>query len=697
MAKQLKTANLPQKKTVRKADPVKHNASYEIILLFLISFAVHTFLNILVNKSPKVVIDEGLYTNIARSLAWKGELAFRGQPVNYPYLLYPFTLVPVYWLNRLLGGDVYRYVQVFNTLLITSSVFPAYRFALDFTKDRSKAFKTAAIVSLMPDMLFGGFEMTECLLWPLAFWMIFFCYRRYETGRLGYGLLTALFSGLMFAAKPGAIAAGAVLLTASLLFAIRERKNVLHTLLSIGALLLAVGVVYGVYRLFFHAQDSILGLYSKQTEEWKPQDVFVAIEAVFLLIYLFLFACGGVFGIFPFAHLSAYEKPKRQFIAALAFGILAVIIGTAVFVVPYKWTGELGKIPAHLRYCAMYIPVMYVFTIDRDGPVKPNLGYAVALIVFLVLAIFPGARTGFVKGQTNVIDSMTLDAFIQSSRLNGTATGWILTALVVGFSPVFLYDAFRKQRSAKEQRRSNLSTVGTIYFVIFILFNALCAHVSANVYIDPNIAADAREVNRTIGSKDVLGVTQRYYDDIYSYWLDSRLNIPMQQVTVDQMYLEMQASGGVYAPFVPAEQAPNVNNHETPDTDTIVLGMTIAEHLELSETVRSQTTENGFFTVVGITSSERWVDTMMYGLDDDKLYAGNSALLCFFSEDRNLDGNAILYLTASGGGTLCIGDRRIETGAEAETYEIAVPFAKEITIRAEGGPVRILRYTTKKS
>ena len=95
-----------------------------IIILFFGTFIVHTVLNILVNESPKVIIDEALYTNIARSLAYDGTLAFRGQPVNYPYLLYPFLLVPVYWLNRLIGGDIYRMIQVYNTLLISSSVFP---------------------------------------------------------------------------------------------------------------------------------------------------------------------------------------------------------------------------------------------------------------------------------------------------------------------------------------------------------------------------------------------------------------------------------------------------------------------------------------------------------------------------------------------------------------------------------------------
>ena len=37
-----------------------------ILLLYLVSFLVHCVLNILVNEGPTVIIDEGLYPNIAR-------------------------------------------------------------------------------------------------------------------------------------------------------------------------------------------------------------------------------------------------------------------------------------------------------------------------------------------------------------------------------------------------------------------------------------------------------------------------------------------------------------------------------------------------------------------------------------------------------------------------------------------------------
>ncbi len=661
-------------------------------LLAVASFVVHVVLNVLLISNPTVVIDEGLYTNIARSLAWEGELAFRAQPINYPFLLYPLLLVPVYWLNFWLGGDIYRYVQVFSTLLVTSSVIPAFLFARDFSKDEKKAFLAAALVALMPDMVMGGYEMTECVLWPLALWLLFFGYRFFVGNRYTDGLMTALMAALMFFAKPGAIVMGAVLLLGCLLLSIRNReRSIKPVLASLLVLLALIGAIYGLYLALLHQPSSLIGLYAKQTSEWQPRDILVAMEATLLLAFLFVFACGGVFGILPLAFLKHYSGEQRSFIKAAAAGVVAVIIGVAVFVVPYKWDGSLGKLPLHMRYCSMFIPAFYVFSMAIDVPYSgmDRGRLKGAMIGFVALSLFPGVRTGFVYGKSGSVDSFALSAFTTTRRLNGAVMGWLVTIALIIFVLYVLLN-LRVGWSAKMQRRS------TVCFALFLLLNAVCAQINANVYIDPTISIDAQEVNERIGHQESLGVTQRYYDDIYSYWLDGHLNGPMQQVTIDQMFIEMEATNGVYAPFVPVEQAPNVNNHATPDTNLLVLGMTIAEHLELSDAVQSTKTSNGHFTVVELSTGDRWVDSMLYGLDDNTLYAEKEGYLHIFDTNRNQNGTLFLQITAYGAGTLRVQDQQIELSKEQKTYWIQVPFASVITVGAEGGNVMILSYSTGK-
>ena len=291
-----KEAEVPAAKVSAPAPEItsaKDGSGKYLLLIFIIAFAAHLVLNIHIKTAPTVVIDEGLYTNIARSLAFEGELAFRGQPVNYPYLLYPMLLVPVYLLNNALGGDVFHYIQVLGTLLATSSLIPAYLFAKRFTRSGKKALLSAAAVALMPDMLMGAYAMSESLLWMLSLWLIYFAYRLFTEHKAIYGLLTALFSGLMFAAKPGAVVMGAVLLLAYLIYTIREKKGVLKAVLPILLLVAIAGAVYGIFLMLYRYPDTILGLYEKQTSEWKSKDFLVALEAFFLLSFLFVFASGG--------------------------------------------------------------------------------------------------------------------------------------------------------------------------------------------------------------------------------------------------------------------------------------------------------------------------------------------------------------------------------------------------------------------
>lgn len=665
-----------------------------LLLLYVASFLVHVILNIAVTGGPTVVIDEGLYTNIARSIAWEGKIAFRSQPVDYISIFYPLLLVPVYRLNWLLGGDIYRVIQVFNTLLITSSVIPAFLFALDVTKDRRKAFWTALLVSLMPDMVMGGYLMTESVLWPMALWLLYFAYRWYTREQNLYGLLTALFTGLMFFTKPGAVAFGAVLILVRTVLMLRgKQRDMRGALMPILLLLLMIAGIYALYVFGFGQDMSVLGLYDKQTSEWQPKDILVALEATFLTVFLFVFACGGIFALFPLLFLKEYEPKDRTFIRACYLGILAVIIGTAVFVVPFRWGHRLGQLPLHLRYASMFIPAFFVFALtieQNDRQMRSRIRTVRAvLIVFAVLCMFPGVRSGFVYNssfKSNPIDSLVLSAFCTTTRLNGRAAGLLATFLMLIFCAYLLVEAGKGWKGSLQKNAA-------LFLMAFTVFNAVCAHINAAIPIDPGIGKDANEVRERIGAETALGISQRFYDDIYSYMLDAHLNRPMQQVTVEQMFLKMNESKGVYSPFIPEAQSPNLNNHETPDTDLFVLGMTIAEHLELRPGVQAFPTENGHFTVARITKGERWLDSMLYGMDDNMLAESHPGILDIYDGGTsNLDGQLHLTVTASGSGTLSIGSETVQLTPEKTDYELVLQWSTSYAVRAENGDAALYSY-----
>jgi len=664
-----------------------------VVLLFIGTFILRTLLAFLFREAPIVVIDESLYTNIARSLLWEGKLAYRGQPIDYPYLLYPLLLMPVYGLQSLLGLDVYRMVQVFGTLLICSSVFPVFLFARDFAKDESKALLAAGMAALMPDMLMGAYEMTECVIWPLALWMTFFAYRLYAGRGVRYGYLTAAFAGLMFFAKPGAIAMGAALLAVHIVIvALGNRKELLHAILPVVLLAGMLLLMFALYKALYPADSSLIGLYDKQTSNWRASDVLVAIEATFMMVFLFAFSCGGIFALVPFAFLKDYEERDRRFIFAYSCGLLAAIIGTAVFVVPYMWDSSLGTLPLHLRYCAMFVPAYFVFAIRAKrakGKVQKSL--YIALIVFIALCIFPGARVGFPKDDGSSIDSVMLSAFYTTPRLDGGLGGTLLTIFVIVWIVCVIY-------ALTIGWNQRVIRMCASFFAVFLLYNNVCAYLHTNVPIDSTIGDDAREINAILEEKSpCLGVTQRMYNDIYSYWLESRLNRPMQQVTIDQMCASMASTGGVYEPFIPIDQSPNVGNGLTPDTETLILGKTIAEHLEVSDSVETYTTTNGHFTAAYITKGERWVDSMMYGMSEDILKAGVEGQIQFYDGRRNIDGHAVLHITAYGSGTLNVGGVSIPLSEEETTYDVTVPFGNGLISVTSDEDVVITRYSSDRA
>ncbi|MBO2517579.1 MAG: hypothetical protein CW338_09995, partial [Clostridiales bacterium] len=204
--------SLPEKGAVKSISAGK--GLLPVLLIAAAVFAVRFVCALFLRTGPNVLIDENLYTSIAKSFSTDLSVFYRGHPVDYPYLLYPAVLSPVYILNRLIGGDIYRWVQAFNCLMMACSVIPAYMFSREFSGDRRKALTVSALYAQMPDGFYSGFLMTESLLWLLSACLILCAFRafravvRQEKAAGRYAVLTAVLTFLMFITKPGAIAMG---------------------------------------------------------------------------------------------------------------------------------------------------------------------------------------------------------------------------------------------------------------------------------------------------------------------------------------------------------------------------------------------------------------------------------------------------------------------------------------------------------
>ena len=631
---------------------IRHNRSFSfssrhlLLLLYLFGIGSRFSLALLFRHSPTVQIDESLYINIAKSLAAGEGIAYRSQPVPYPYILYPLLLTPLYLFP--LSFDLYRILQFWNAILICSAIFPVYLFAHDFTGSEKKALVAASLTMLMPDMMMAGFLMAESIIWPLSLWLIFFSYRlfRAETSTLRYGALTGLFTALLFWAKPGAIAMGLVLLVSLFFFKDNKWQKTRQRAATVGLVLCVCCIIfiYGLYTLIFGYDFSVLGLYKKQLSNISATWFAAVAECSALQVLLFALACGGIFFVIPYSFRNRYNRENQAFLSAFTIALFVTAIGTAAFVDMHTWTGSFVNPMLHLRYMAMYVPIQLVFSLgatnSENESDKKRLLYG--MFGMAALTIFPSAFIGFVPGNSTYMDSVALSAWLGDFGVPVIA-GIILSMLSVLFLLIVIVQTQRGRPFAV------LMKEGLIFFIFFLLFNNICGYVACNFHKDENhYGQDAVEMNTILETlpQKVLIVTQQNYDETVSYCLEARLRKPMQQVTVDAFMAAMSETEGVYTPFVPADQSPNIGNHSTPDTDTFLFGIGVTNYFELSDSVTQQKTAQGWFTLARTPKNTRLLDSILTGLDLDTLHEKEQAQLQVFNASRYKNGKLTLYLSA---------------------------------------------------
>lgn len=101
----------------------------------------------------------------------------------------------------------------------------------------------------------------------------------------------------------------------------------------------------------------------------------------------------------------------------------------------------------------MFIPAFFVFSNGLHLPenkLKNRNPLLSALSVFALLCIIPGARSGFVAGKNGMIDSIVPSVFHISNRLNGTATGWLVSLLILAMTFHLLMNIKRANLKIRE-------------------------------------------------------------------------------------------------------------------------------------------------------------------------------------------------------------------------------------------------------
>lgn len=625
-----------------------------LICIYVAAVAIRFVLAILTRRSISITIDEHLYTGIARSIAAGDGIMFRGQTADYSYLTFPLFLSPIYALFPS-GTYYFRILQIWCVMLMQASVFPIYGIAVKLLGEHGKKPLIAAgLCLLLPDFIFGNVLFSECLIYPLFFTVVYLALREAESPRLSNAVGIGLCAGLIYETKPGQIVFPVVFVLLAAVSALRakNRKALRDALIS----LLAGAAVVLLFRLAIG--NASLGVYRKQvTTDTTHFDRFM--YGCFLYPICFVLACGVGCFVRPLQKIRRMNPSARIVFIASLVSCLAVSIGTSWVVNRYEYYSN----QLHIRYIAMYIPIMLLYTYSavadnretERGFSKTTAAVSLVLVLWAVAAF---ALPVFSRFQGKSISSYYAAFSILFLMSSAESVQWQqLMMFIVPVSAAILCVllCFRK-------RFAGYLSIGLLAAIMLVNNYLGYVDVSNSLANNELIYESGRDVLDAIGDDKYI-----YIGSDFQYGAYNSLSVNSRQndsyVLWTDMFNQLNETGGVYRPFTPEhELRGTLQDRELMDTDLLVMDDTVYKLLETSDSAATFSTPKLY--AVRVCPGERWVDSIIGNVVKYELNKGVPGILTILNEETLKSPIRIrLYVK-------CDRDATLTVISEEETVEI---------------------------
>ena len=270
---------------------------------------------------PFIMVDELIYSELARSFAAGDGFQVRDVPASGFSLVYPILISPAYWFFDALP-DAYAAVKTLNSLYMSLAAVPAY-FLARRVLGQGLSLVAAALALALPSLAYTGTVMTENVYYPLFLTGALVLVLVLERPTLRRQLVLLAVVGVLFATRVQAVAFLPALVAAPLLLAWLGRRplrgvlgqfRVLYAVLAGGAILvLTLQLARG------KSVTDLLGAYSVVGDRsYDPETVarFFLYHLAELDLYL---------GVLPFAALVLLTALARRLEPTLAPFLAAAI------------------------------------------------------------------------------------------------------------------------------------------------------------------------------------------------------------------------------------------------------------------------------------------------------------------------------------------------------------------------------------
>ena len=351
--------------------------------LYAVSVAVQLALGLRV-VSPWIMVDELVYSDMARSFAATGHFLIRGEHGNYGFV-YPLLLSPAYWIFGSMH-DVYAWSRVLNALVMSSAVVPAYLLARRVVRPGA-ALAAAALAVAIPSLAYVGMLMTENAFYPLFLWLAFALVLMLDRPTLVRQLVVLALCVVAFETRAQTVALVAAVLTAPLALAWIERgrpRQLKPFAPLYGIVVGGVALVAIVEAALGRSPTHVLGNYSKTAAGgyhfWSALK-WLVLHLAELDLYLWVVPFAAA--IVLVANARHLDRRLRVFTAAAVSLSAWLIVEVAVFASRYSLRVE----ERNLFYVAPLFLVALLAWIERGQPRPPRAAAAAAGVA----AALPGA------------------------------------------------------------------------------------------------------------------------------------------------------------------------------------------------------------------------------------------------------------------------------------------------------------------
>jgi hypothetical protein len=387
--------------------------------------------------APFIMVDELIWSELARGIADAGEPLLRDQPNPGYSVVYPLLISPAYLLFESLP-TAYAAVKTMNAALMSLAAIPTF-FVARRVVSRSYALFAALLAVAVPSLAYTGTVMTENAFYPLFLVVILVLLITLERPTpLRVVLLLAL-SGLAYATRVQAVALGPAILLAPILLAVFERRGVPETV-SRFRWLYGIALGAAVVALVVQAAGGgLLGAYEPVSE--GGYDAGTALRYLWwhlaeLSLYVLVIPLAAT--IVLVGRARSLDVRLQAFLATTVSVTVCLLPVVAVFASRFSDRIE----ERNMFYVAPLLCIVLLAWIERGAPRPPVLAALAAAVSALLVVAIPFDRFLTTSAITDTLMLLPLWALRDRMEDQGIGGDWITVAALaaaVALAAAFLF------------------------------------------------------------------------------------------------------------------------------------------------------------------------------------------------------------------------------------------------------------------